>query len=140
MPLTFKTATLQDAQAILSAAISTAEAVGVKAAIVILDATGDILLAARMDGAWAGAFDLALAKANVSRGFAAPSGYFAPLVQPGAPLYGVGSVQSGKYLPLPGGMPVTSPDGLLGAIGVSGGTPDQDTAIAQAGAATLAAG
>lgn len=128
MPIATASISLEEAQAVLDAAISAARAREVKATLVILDAAGDLILVARMDGAWPGAFDLALAKANVARGFGAPSGHFTSLVQPGAPLYGVGAIKSGKYLPLPGGHPILEHGSVLGALGVSGGSPDQDAA------------
>ncbi|MBB4097984.1 GlcG/HbpS family heme-binding protein [Sphingomonas kyeonggiensis] len=132
MPQTIKSLSLPEADIVIAAAIAAAEATPVKSTIVVLDAGGEIIVATRMDGAWAGAFDLALAKARTSRAFGAPSGYFTALVQPGAPLFGVGSAEGGKYLTLPGGVPVILGGAVIGAIGVSGGTPDQDEAVAQA--------
>lgn len=135
MPLPYQTTALAEAQAFGAAAIAAAEGRGVWATVVVLDAGGDLVLALRMDRSWAGAFDLALAKANAARGFAAPSGAFTPLVQLGGPLFGVGGVAGGKYLTLPGGLPLIDRGAVFGAVGVSGGTPEQDEAIAQAGIA-----
>lgn len=90
-----------------------------------------------MDGAWAGAFDLALGKARTSRAFRAPSSAFVPLIQPGQPLFSVNTVGGGQYVILPGGLPLVADDDLLGAVGVSGGTPDQDEAVAKAAVASF---
>lgn len=133
MPASFRTVTSQDAQIIADAAIAAASKIAVKATLVVLDAGGSLVLATRMDGAWTGALDLALAKARTAHAFAAPSGYFTPIVQPGGPLFGVGAIESGRYLPLPGGFPITFDGDNIGAVGVSGGSPDQDAEIAQAG-------
>ncbi|ARO34353.1 hypothetical protein NXC14_PC00821 (plasmid) [Rhizobium sp. NXC14] len=54
--------------------------IGVRASIVVLDHGGDFVAMARMDGAWAGAFDLAIGKARTSRAFQAPSSAFVPLI------------------------------------------------------------
>lgn len=135
MPVLTRTLTLNDAQTAISAAMEAANALGVRATIIVLDAGGDLVAAHRMDGAWAGAFDLALAKAQTARAFAASSGFFTPLVQPGSPLFGVTGVAGGRYLALPGGEPIVIDDGMAGAIGASGGSPDQDEAIARTGLA-----
>lgn len=138
MPVLVQTITLEDAGKAVDAAIAQAGLLNVRATIIVLDAGGDLVLATRMDGAWAGAFDLALAKAHAARAFAAPSGAFTPLVQPGAPLFGVSGVAAGKYLTLPGGVPILHEGAVLGSVGASGGTPDQDEAIARAGAGSIA--
>ena len=137
MPVPFQTIALAEAQGIGAAAIAAADGCGVPATVVVLDAGGDLVLVLRMDRSWAGAFDLALAKANAARGFAAPSGAFTPLVQPGGPLFGVGGVAGGKYLALPGGLPLIDRGAVSGAVGISGGTPEQDETIAQAGIAAI---
>ncbi|AXB80415.1 ATP--cob(I)alamin adenosyltransferase [Novosphingobium sp. P6W] len=132
MPVLVETITLDDARKAIDTAIEAARRLEVRATIIALDAGGDLVLATRMDGAWPGAFDLALAKAHAARAFAAPSGAFTRLVQPGAPLFGVTAVAAGKYMTLPGGVPIVHQLAVLGSIGASGGTPDQDEAIAWA--------
>lgn len=139
MPLSMQTAGLEDAERIVSAAHKAALSTGVKATIVVVDRGGDVIVAHRMDGAWPGAFDLALAKAKASHGFTAPSGSFLPLVQPGQPLFGVGTVAAGKYLTLPGGHPIRAGEDVVGAVGVSGGSPGQDEQIALAAIAAFIA-
>ena len=138
MPVLRYTLILEDAGGIVEAALAAAVALDVHVTVIVLDAGGDLVLATRMDGAFAGAFDLALAKAHAARAFAAPSGSFTPLVQPGAPLFGVSGVAAGKYLTLPGGEPILQQGSVLGSIGVSGGRPDQDEKIARAGLASVA--
>lgn len=137
MPVLFQTVSSDDARRVVDAAIAAAVHLAVRATLLILDAGGDIVLASRMDGAWAGAFDLALAKAHAARAFAAPSGAFTPLVQPGGPLFGVNAVAGGKYMTLPGGLPFLQSGGVVGSIGVSGGSPEQDEQVATAGLAAL---
>lgn len=138
MPVLFQTITLEDAGNAVDAAIVMARSLDVLATVIVLDAGGDIVLVTRMDGAWAGAFDLALAKARAARAFSAPSSAFTSLVQPGAPLFGVNSVSAGRYMTLPGGIPILHQRAVLGAVGVSGGSPSQDEEIAQAGVRSVA--
>lgn len=131
--------TLSAARELIAAAESYADGIGIRASIVVLDNGGDLVTMERMDGAWAGAFDLALGKARTSRAFQAPSSTFVPLIQPGQPLFSVNSVGGGQYVILPGGQPLVSNGDLLGAVGVSGGSPDQDEAIANAAVAAFLA-
>lgn len=133
MPLRHLTISLEEAFQAVAAAQAQASVLGVKAAIVVLDAGGALVAAQRMDATWPGAMDLAIAKAQAAHGFAAPSGAFFPMVQPGEPLFGVGTVASGRYLTLPGGLPLVDEGLVVGAIGVSGGAVDQDEAVATAG-------
>lgn len=133
MPLRHLTLSLGEARQALAAAEAEAKALGVNAAIVMLDAGGALVTALRMDAAWPGAMDLAMAKAQAAHGFAAPSGAFFPMVQPGQPLFGVGTVAGGRYLTLPGGLPLVGEGLVVGAIGVSGGAVDQDEAVATRG-------
>ncbi len=128
---------LATARDMIAAAEVRAAETGVCANIVVLDHGGDLVAMARMDGAWAGAFDLALGKARTSRAFQAPSSAFVPLIQPGQPLFSVNSVGGGQYVILPGGLPLLFDGRVVGAVGVSGGTPDQDVDIAEAAASAL---
>lgn len=128
---------LAAARDMIAAAEVRAADIGVRSCIVILDHGGDLVAMARMDGAWAGAFDLAVGKARTSRAFQAPSSAFVPLIQPGQPLFSVNSVGGGQYVILPGGLPLLFDGRVVGAVGVSGGTPDQDVDIAEAAASAL---
>ncbi|MBB5770237.1 uncharacterized protein GlcG (DUF336 family) [Brevundimonas vesicularis] len=111
--------------------------IGVRATVVVLDRGGEQVAMARMDGAWPGAFDLALGKAQTARSFHAPSAAFVSLIQPGANLFGIGTACAGKYVILPGGLPIRVSGHVVGAIGVSGGDTDQDAAIALAALGTF---
>ncbi|MDK4716042.1 heme-binding protein [Rhizobium sp. CNPSo 4039] len=125
--------TLGGASALLTAAEKKATAIGVKSTIVVLDRGGELVSMARMDGAWPGAFDVAVGKAQTARSFHAPSATFVPMIQPGEALYSINSVAEGKYVILGGGLPLEIDGHIVGAVGVSGGTVDQDIAVAEAG-------
>lgn len=121
---------LNIAQAAVAAATEKAAEIGVRATVVVLDQGGDQIVMARMDGAWPGAFDLAIGKAQTARSFHAPSAAFVAMIQPGADLFSVSNAGGGKYVVLPGGVPISHEGHVTGAIGVSGGTGEQDAAIA----------
>lgn len=121
---------LNTAQAAVAAATQKAAEMGVRATIVVLDQGGEQVAMARMDGAWPGAFDLAVGKAQTARSFHVPSSAFVAMIQPGADLFSVSNAGGGKYVILPGGVPVIHEGHVAGAIGVSGGTGEQDAAIA----------
>jgi uncharacterized protein GlcG (DUF336 family) len=123
---------LATARAAIVAAETKAAEIGVRATIVVLDRGGEQIAMARMDGAWPGAFDLALGKAQTARSFHAPSTAFVPMIQPGAGLFTVGNAGAGKYVILPGGLPIELEGHIAGAVGVSGGSGEQDALVAAA--------
>ena len=87
-----------------------------------------------MDGAWLGSADIALKKAKTARYFDMNSGEIGKLSQPGESLYNI-EHSNGGLISFPGGVPVTNNDGtIIGAIGVSGSTVDNDHTVATAGA------
>lgn len=124
------------AQAAVAAAVAHAAQIGVPSSVTVLDAGGRLVTAARMDGAPLVSVDVSAAKARTSVYFGgAATGDLAAAVQPGAPLYTIGAGTGEQLVFLAGGLPLHAADGsLLGAIGSSGGTPEQDAEIARAGA------
>ncbi|WP_333704850.1 heme-binding protein [Agrobacterium tumefaciens] len=128
------------ARAVVLAAETKAAEIGVHATIVVLDRGGEQIAMARMDGAWPGAFDLAVGKAQTARSFHAPSAAFISMIQPGAELFAVGNVSAGKYVILPGGLPIELEGHVAGAVGVSGGSGEQDALIALAAIETTSLG
>ena len=87
----------------------------------------------RMDDAWVGSIDVAIKKAKTACLFAMPSGDLGKLSQPGQPLYSIEHSNDG-LITFPGGLPIVDELGMLvGAIGVSGGTVENDHIVAQAG-------
>lgn len=131
--------TLAAAQSVLAAAVACAEETAVPSSMTVLDASGRLVAAVRMDGAPLISVDTSAAKARTSVFFGgAASGDLAGAVQPGAPLYTVGAATGETLAFLAGAVPLRAADGtLLGAIGSGGGAPEQDAVIAQAGADAL---
>jgi len=129
--------TLEQAQAAVTAAHEYSVAQGFTMNIAVVDAGTNLKAFARMDGAWLGSIDIALKKARTARWFDMESGALGGLAQPGGPLYGI-EVSNGGLITFPGGIPLTVGGEIVGAIGVSGGSVDEDRAVAAAGVAALA--
>jgi uncharacterized protein GlcG (DUF336 family) len=102
--------------------------------ICVVDAGGNLKAFARMDGAWLGSIDISIKKAKTARYFDMPTGNIGKLSQPGQPLYGI-EHSNGGLITFPGGVPIKNGQGtVIGAIGVSGSTVENDHTVAEAGA------
>ncbi len=132
--------TLDAAERIAKAAMAHARAKASNAmGIVVIDGSTNVKFALREDGANLAAVDIALGKARAALTFGCPSRVIAAALS-GNPLAGpsVLSVLDGRIVLLGGGVPIQDADGAtIGAIGAAGGAPDDDEAIAMAGAAAL---
>jgi uncharacterized protein GlcG (DUF336 family) len=128
---------LAQAQAIVAAAVAKATEIGTRMDIAVVDAGGNLKAFARMDGAWLGSIDISMKKARTARWFDLPTGEIGKLSQPGGPLYQI-EVSNGGLISFPGGLPLKMADGtVIGGVGVSGSTVEDDNAVAEAGAAAL---
>jgi uncharacterized protein GlcG (DUF336 family) len=105
----------------------------VPVAVTVIDTHGNVVLIHRMTGAPAFSLELAERKAYTSALIGMRTADLVPLVQPGAELYPLLAVSGGRYSAMGGGVPLTSAGGeLIGGVGVSGGTTEQDIAIVEA--------
>ncbi len=121
------------AERILSSAVAKSEELGVRMNIAVVDSGANLKAFIRMDGAWLGSIDIACRKARTSRYFDMPTGQLGELSQPGRSLFGIEHSNDG-LISFPGGLPITLGHGaVVGAIGVSGSTVENDQAVAQAG-------
>ncbi len=126
---------LADAQRVIAAAIKKADAMGLKMNIAVVDAGANLKAFVRMDGAFLGSADIAMKKAKTSRMFDAPTGALGALTQPGAPLFGL-EESNGGLITFAGGLPLKNAAGeVVGAVGVSGSSVENDLAVAEAAAA-----
>ena len=129
--------TLDQAHAALEAAAKKATEINTKMDIAIVDAGGNLKAFARQDGAWLGSIDISIKKAKTARYFDMPTGEIGKLSQPGGPLYNI-EHSNGGLITFPGGVPLKDADGtIIGAIGVSGSTVENDHTVATAGAEAL---
>jgi uncharacterized protein GlcG (DUF336 family) len=137
MPRSYNTLTLDDAKRMLAAAEAKAESFGIAYNIGVVDAGGHLLAFLRQDGALIGSIDLAIDKAATARIFDKATSDLARMSQPGAPLYGIQETNVGKVVIFGGGIPVTLNGSIVGAVGASAGTVEQDVAAAEAAIAAL---
>ncbi len=129
--------TLTQAQQAVDAALNKAKEMGVKMDIAVVDAGANLKAFARMDGAWLGSIDIAQKKARTARWFDMPTGDIGGLSQPGGPLFNIEHSNNG-LITFPGGLPLKDSGGeVIGGIGVSGSTVEDDDAVASAGAGVV---
>lgn len=124
--------TLDQARAVVAAATEAAEEGGLAMNVAVVDAGGNLKAFERMDGAWLGSIDISIRKARTARYFDMESGAIGELSQPGGPLYNI-EVSNGGLISFPGGIPIRIDGEVVGAVGVSGSTVENDRAVAQAG-------
>ena len=128
---------LDQAQTVVAAALKKAEEISTLMNVTVIDAGGNLKAFARMDGAWLGSIDISAKKARTARFFDMDSGAIGNLSQPGGPLYNI-EVSNGGLITFPGGVPLKNASGeIIGAIGVSGSTVENDHTVAVAGASAL---
>jgi len=129
--------TLSAAQSVVEGARAKAEEIGVPMDIAVVDAGNNLTAFARMDGAWLGSIDIAQNKAYTARAFDMSTKDLAPLCQSGQPLFGIHASNDGNLIIFAGGIPLVRDGEVIGAIGVSGGSVEQDHEVAEAGVAAL---
>ena len=128
--------TEQQAQQVLEAAREAARSSDTLMNIAVVDAGGNLKAFARMDGAWLGSIDIAIKKARTARYFDMPTGDIGAISQPGGSLFNI-EVSNGGLITFPGGIPLTKGGVIIGAIGVSGSTVENDHLVATAGVNAL---
>src|SRR5512141_3184430 len=126
---------LEDARRVIAAAEKKAQEIGQPMNIAVVDAGGNLVAHVRMDGAWIGSIDISINKAFTSRAFDIATKELAKLSQPGKDFFGIHVSNHGRIMIFAGGIPLKRDNKVVGAIGVSGGSGDQDHAVAEAGAA-----
>jgi uncharacterized protein GlcG (DUF336 family) len=129
--------TLEAAESILAAAKRKAAELETLMDIAVVDAGGNLKAFVRMDGAWLGSIDISIRKARTARWFDMNTGEIGKYSQPGGPLFGI-EHSNGGLITFPGGVPLKDSKGnVVGAVGVSGSTVENDHAVAVAGAEAL---
>ena len=129
--------TLEQAQAAVKACVSKSREVGVSMDIAVVDSGANLKAFVRMDGAWLGSIDIAIKKARTARFFDMNTGEIGKLSQPGGALYNI-EHSNGGLITFPGGIPIKNEAGeVIGGIGVSGSTVENDHLVAEAGAAAI---
>ncbi len=129
--------TLEDARRVISAAEKKALEIGQPMNIAVVDAGGNLVAHVRMDGAWIGSIDISIKKAYTSRAFDLATKDLAEHSQSGGQFFGIHASNNGQIMIFAGGIPLKSEGQVVGAIGVSGGSGEQDHTVAEAGAAVF---
>ncbi|MFJ4486623.1 heme-binding protein [Streptomyces longwoodensis] len=130
--------TIQDAEALVSAAHRAAEGAGITVSVTVLDAGGHLLAFRRDDRAVLISGETSTRKAYTALQLNAPTADLVDAVQPGGPFHTLPTALDRPLLFIAGGVPVRRDGRLIGAIGVGGGAPQQDHAFATAAVTNLA--
>jgi len=129
--------TLEQAEKAIAAAKNKAVQIDTKMDICVVDAGANLVAFARMDGAWIGSIDISQKKAKTAAWFTMDTADLVDAVQPGAPLYNI-EHSNGGLITFPGGVLIKNSNGeIIGAIGVSGSSVENDHTVAVAGAEVL---
>jgi uncharacterized protein GlcG (DUF336 family) len=129
--------TLEEARKVIGAAEKKAVAIGQPMNVAVADEGGNLVAHVRMDGAWMGSIDISIKKAFTARAFDIATKDLAPLAQPGRDFFGINTSNDGRIMIFAGGIPLRRGGKVVGAVGVSGGSGEQDQAVAEAGAAAF---
>jgi uncharacterized protein GlcG (DUF336 family) len=129
--------TLSDARRVIAAAEKKAREIGQPMNVAVVDAGGNLVSHARMDGAWIGSIDISINKAFTARAFDLSTEELGKNSQPGQQFFGIHASNHGRIMIFAGGVPLKDGASVVGAIGVSGGSGSQDQAVADAGAAAF---
>jgi len=124
---------LEDARRIIAAAEAKAIEIGQPMNIAVADAGGNLVAHVRMDNAWIGSVDISIKKAWTSRAFDITTKDLADNSQSGDQFFGIHASNNGKVMIFAGGIPLKKDGNVVGAIGVSGGSGEQDHSVAEAG-------
>ena len=125
-----KVLTLSGARQIVAAAEAEANRRGLGVVIVVVDDAGNVIQLSRMDSAQVASVNVGIGKARTAAIYRRPSRVFEEQIRDGR----VAALALADATPLQGGVPVTIDGAVIGAVGVSGDSPQVDEAIAIAGA------
>ena len=126
---------LADARQIIAAGERKAIELGIPYNIAVADAGGGLIAHVRMDGAWLGSIDIAINKAWTARAFDMPTDDLSHFAQSGQQGFGLNTTNDSRVVIFGGGIPIKRAGAVIGAVGASGGSVQQDVEVAQAAAA-----
>ncbi|MEQ9288362.1 MAG: heme-binding protein [Cyclobacteriaceae bacterium] len=129
--------TAAQANKIIEVARKKAKTEGILVNIALVDAGANLKAFLRMDGSYLGSIDVSIKKAKTARYFNAPTGEIGKITQPGEAIYNIEHSNDG-LITFPGGLPIKDKEGtIIGAVGISGGSIEQDHDIAAAAAESI---
>ncbi len=124
---------LSDARKIIAAATKKADELGQPMCIAVVDEGGNLLAFERMENAWRGSIDISINKAFTSRAFDITTKDLGDNSGPGQQFFGIHVSNHGRIMIFAGGVPLRQNGSVVGALGISGGSGEQDHAVAVAG-------
>ncbi len=127
--------TMEKAQRIIEAGIAKAKEIGQPMNIAVVDAGANLTAFGRMDGAWLGSIDIAINKAFTAKAFNISTLDLGRNSQPGNQFFGIHVSNHGRVMIFAGGIPIKKDGQFVGAVGVSGGSGEQDQTVAEAAVA-----
>lgn len=125
--------TLKDAEIVMQACTEKAREIEVDMDIAITDDSGHMMLFKRMDNARITSIDIAIGKSFTASAARKSTRAYGEISVPGKPAFGINTSNQGKFSIVAGGLPLFAEEQIVGGIGCSSGTPDQDELVAQAG-------
>jgi uncharacterized protein GlcG (DUF336 family) len=126
--------TLEEARRVIEAAERKASEIRQPMNIAVVDEGGNLVSHVRMDSAWIGSIDISINKAYPSRAFDISTKDLAQHSQSGGQFFGIHVSNHGRVMVFAGGIPLTRGGKVVGGVGVSGGSGEQDHTVAEAGA------
>src|ERR1700733_14957944 len=126
--------TLNEARRVIAAAEKKAAEIPQPMNIAVVDEGGNLVSHVRMDGAWIGSIDISINKAFTARAFDISTRDLAQHSQSGGQFFGIHVSNHGRVMVFACGIPLSHGGKVVGGVGVSGGSGEQDQAVAEAGA------
>ena len=124
--------TLDDARIIMEEAERKSLEIGVDMDIAITDDSGSLLMFHRMDNARITSIDIAINKAFTAAAARKSTRAYGEVGKAGGPAFGIHVSNQGRFMIVAGGLPIFVGDQIVGGVGCSSGSPDQDENVAQA--------
>ncbi|QKV80615.1 heme-binding protein [Amycolatopsis sp. Hca4] len=134
MTVKTESVSLEDARRVVAAGEAKAGEIGSPSNIAVVDAGGNLVAHIRMDEAWIGSVDISINKAFTSRAFDISTVDLAASAGPGEQFFGINASNNGRVMIFAGGIPLRHDGRVVGAVGVSGGSGEQDQTVAEAAA------
>ena len=132
--------TLACARRLIAAVETRAAEIGVNAVVAVCSEGGNTIAVECMDGAFLASYDIAVNKAYTCAALKMSTKELSALAAPGGSLYGIQFTNQGRIVIFGGGQPLRRSGEIVGGLGVSGGTEEQDTALAEYGRALFEQG
>lgn len=137
MTIKLESVSLEDAQRVIADGQGKAGKIGSPSNVAVVDAGGNLVSHIRMDNAWVGSVDISINKAFTARAFDIATKDLAENAQPGEQFYGIQGSNQGRVMIFAGGIPLRRDGQVVGAVGVSGGSGEQDQTVAEAAVAAF---